>query len=287
MADDMISIKGTSDGLLVSLKTAASWQAVLDELEKSLERNQSFFSGSAIILDVGNRPVPRYDLESLTKLLEQNELELTAILSDSVTTGVSAETLGLPTKIERESAPLTVSPKVEADIPTLDEDVEETHLNPVIQAEDKVEDPLDAWLELDERPETDDVEDDFDRELGDEIPEFDPTEDGVDGILIQHTVRSGRVAQSNGHIVIMGDVNPGAKVVAVGDVIVWGRLRGMVHAGINGDKDVKICALEMRPHQLRIADKIATTPDHPPSQNPHPQVAFIQENRIVVESWKL
>ncbi|MBK7894707.1 MAG: septum site-determining protein MinC [Anaerolineaceae bacterium] len=81
------------------------------------------------------------------------------------------------------------------------------------------------------------------------------------GLILKETLRSGRSIYHEGHVVVIGDVNPGAEIVASGDVIVWGRLRGLVHAGALGDETAVICALELTPTQLRIADQIAISPD--------------------------
>ena len=64
---------------------------------------------------------------------------------------------------------------------------------------------------------------------------------------------------------MLGDVNPGARVSAGGDVRVWGRLRGIAHAGQAGNSAARIVALHLRP-QLRIADAVARGPeDLPPA----------------------
>ncbi|MGD2178902.1 MAG: septum site-determining protein MinC, partial [Anaerolineae bacterium] len=76
-------------------------------------------------------------------------------------------------------------------------------------------------------------------------------------ILVHRTLRSGQSLRHPGHIVIIGDVNPGAEVVAGGDIVVWGRARGLVHAGALEDENAVICALELAPTQLRIASHIA------------------------------
>jgi len=73
-------------------------------------------------------------------------------------------------------------------------------------------------------------------------------------------LRSGQLISQNGTVVILGDVNAGAEVVAAGNVVVFGRLRGMVHAGVSGDTSALVCALSMQPIQLRIADKITYFP---------------------------
>jgi septum site-determining protein MinC len=105
--------------------------------------------------------------------------------------------------------------------------------------------------------------------------------------LITRTVRSGQVVRHQGHITLIGDVNPGAEVIAGGSVVVWGRLRGMVHAGALGDDRALICALELRPTQLRIANLIARTPEEASGPPPAPEVARIDEQHIVVEAWEL
>ncbi len=112
-----------------------------------------------------------------------------------------------------------------------------------------------------------------------------PEEEGSSGVLIRRTLRNGRTVHSQGHVVIIGDVNPGAEVVAGGDVIVWGKLRGNVHAGANGDEEAVVCALDMTPTQLRIAGYITTSPPDK-RRKTRPEFAFIRNNQIVVEAWK-
>lgn len=103
-------------------------------------------------------------------------------------------------------------------------------------------------------------------------------------LLLKETLRSGRSIYHEGDVVIIGDVNAGAEIMAEGDVIVWGRLRGLVHAGALGDKTAVICALDLNPTQLRIADQIAISP-HDPERQPHPEQATIKEGQITAERW--
>lgn len=105
------------------------------------------------------------------------------------------------------------------------------------------------------------------------------------GLILKETLRSGRSIYHEGHVVIIGDVNPGAEVVASGDVIVWGRLRGLVHAGALGDETAVICALELTPTQLRIADQIAISPDEKRGKA-IPEQAAIRNGQIVAEMWQ-
>lgn len=106
----------------------------------------------------------------------------------------------------------------------------------------------------------------------------------ANALLLRETIRSGQSVFHEGHVVVVGDVNPGAQVVATGDVIVWGRLRGLVHAGAEGDLSAIICALELVPTQLRIADLIAIPPAER-EYEPLPERASIRDGQIVADLW--
>ena len=93
----------------------------------------------------------------------------------------------------------------------------------------------------------------------------------------QGTVRSGEYLDSPGDLLILGDVNPGAKVSAKGNIIIWGRLLGIAHAGREGNSRATISALQLRPLQLRIAKKIARGPKE------KPQLGIAEQARIASE----
>lgn len=103
-------------------------------------------------------------------------------------------------------------------------------------------------------------------------------------LLIRRTIRSGQVVRHAGTIVIIGDVNPGAEVIAEGDVIVWGKLRGVVHAGASGNDESIIGALLLAPTQLRISGYITRAPDDK-RISIGPEIARVREQQIVVEPW--
>lgn len=83
-------------------------------------------------------------------------------------------------------------------------------------------------------------------------------------IIHRGTLRSGDHLEADGSVLLLGDVNPGARISAGGHVLVWGRLRGIAHAGRNGDATALIVALQLRPLQLRIADIVARGPEEIP-----------------------
>ncbi|MBL1177465.1 septum site-determining protein MinC [Pantanalinema sp. GBBB05] len=93
-------------------------------------------------------------------------------------------------------------------------------------------------------------------------------------LYLQTTLRSGGDIHHNGTVIILGDLNPGSSIVADGDILIWGRLRGIAHAGAKGNARCLIMALQMEPTQIRIADFVARAPETPPAQY-FPEVAYV------------
>ena len=101
-------------------------------------------------------------------------------------------------------------------------------------------------------------------------------------LVHQGTLRSGDHLQAQGDVLLYGDVNPGARISAVGHVQVWGRLRGIAHAGCEGDRSARVIAHQLRPLQLRIADVVARGPDDQPQPGLMEQ-ARLERGDIVIE----
>jgi septum site-determining protein MinC len=103
-------------------------------------------------------------------------------------------------------------------------------------------------------------------------------------LFINKTLRSGTRIEFPGHVVVLGDVNPGAEIVAEGNIIIWGRLRGAVHAGSKGDEASKVCALDFAPMRLRLAEEAVNIQSE--KETSGPEMALIRDERVVIESWK-
>ena len=103
-------------------------------------------------------------------------------------------------------------------------------------------------------------------------------------LFINKTLRSGTRIEFPGHVVVLGDVNPGAEIIAEGNIIVWGKLRGAVHAGSKGDESVKVCALDFAPMQLTVAEEALEFQKENGILDP--VVAFIRDQKVIIESWK-
>lgn len=122
-----------------------------------------------------------------------------------------------------------------------------------------------------------------------EADDFDKVTEGEadhgDTVMSRTTVRSGQLINSRGNIVIVGDVNPGAFLRAAGSIIVMGNMRGVAHAGINGDYDAFIAAFNLQATQLRIGDIITRSPDGGSVKALTPEIALVKQGMIVVEAY--
>jgi septum site-determining protein MinC len=105
-------------------------------------------------------------------------------------------------------------------------------------------------------------------------------------LIVYRTIRSGQVINYRGSVVVLGDVNPGASVVADGDITVLGIYRGTAHAGANGNLRATVAAYRLQPTKLRIADLVACAPDGA-GQPTSPEIARIKEGQVIVETANL
>jgi septum site-determining protein MinC len=112
-----------------------------------------------------------------------------------------------------------------------------------------------------------------------------PHPDGEPAILVRRTLRSGMRISYQGNVIVMGDVNPGAEIIASGSVLVWGRLRGLVHAGAEGDEKAVVGALDLHPMQLRIASVVSVTPER--HGKSHPEMVRIDNGQLVADPWDI
>lgn len=106
---------------------------------------------------------------------------------------------------------------------------------------------------------------------------------------IDRSLRSGQKIHFDGDVVVFGDINPGAEVIASGNIMVFGALKGMAHAGARGDDGGIIISFDFRPTQLRIGRKIALPPDQIRRGGGRvwsPEVAWVQGGQIIIEPYQ-
>lgn len=135
--------------------------------------------------------------------------------------------------------------------------------SPVNVMEASLEDDLDA--EYDEGYDEDFEEEaiELDTETVEDEPVSEQERIAQTTMYLRQNLRSGQTISHKGNLIIIGDVNPGAEIMAEGDITIWGSLRGIAHAGIGGNTDAEIRALNLQPIQIRIAHAIARAPDKP------------------------
>jgi septum site-determining protein MinC len=245
--EDGITIKGSREGLLITLGPGA-WHNALGALEARLTAAPEFFKGARVALLVGNRKLVEADVRAARDLLAHHDVVLWGISSDDEETQHSAAVLGLDAELpQREAARPAARPA---------------------GSEEPIEPPTPIEQVSTANP-----------------LETAAADDPEAGLIARRTLRSGQQLRHPGSITVIGDVNPGAEIVAGGDIVVWGKLRGTVHAGAMGNETAVVCALEMTPTQLRIAQYFARSPEGRRRKS-LPEVARVRDGKIVAESWE-
>lgn len=119
------------------------------------------------------------------------------------------------------------------------------------------------------------------------LPPRDPADPGRRTLSVRRTLRSGATIRFDGDVVLFGDANPGAQIVAAGNIVVLGSMKGMAHAGATGDESAFILAFDLKPTQLRIGRKIAIPPEHATGgSDPEPEIATVVDGQIVMEPYR-
>lgn len=128
------------------------------------------------------------------------------------------------------------------------------------------------------------------RIVADKIKEFEEKQAGKTGEFYKGTLRSGQVIECESSLIVLGDVNPGAKIVARGNIVVLGALRGNAYAGAAGDESAFVAALDMDPVQIKIGNVIGRSADKGPlsamknrKKVTEPQIALVAQDSILIE----
>jgi septum formation inhibitor MinC len=104
-------------------------------------------------------------------------------------------------------------------------------------------------------------------------------------LLVKSTCRSGEIIRHQGDVVVMGDVNPGSEVIATGDILVFGCLRGFAHAGCEGNSKATIVALSLGSPRIQIGPHVGvstTNAAQPKHTDSGPLIAYVRRRSIHV-----
>lgn len=253
--DEILGLRAVDGVLHLTLDENVAFEALREAVRETFSATPDRFRGRDARLELGGRSLDLFDLRRLSHVLKDEFGIHVAGLYCQQESLVRYAERELKVRVYPSRPEVLDAPEPQAETPP--------------QAE--TEQPTNAEVEEDAGEERAEV--------------FDA---GSRVLTIQHGLRSGQVIHYSGDVLVYGDVNPGAEVVADGNVLVMGALKGMVHAGSNGDDSAVVMAFDLRPTQLRIGRKIAFPTDSPNRAVDvySPQIAWIRGENIVVEPYR-
>lgn len=263
------------NGFIVDLSNAKKTSEIIYELSRILDIPEA--QNKQVCLKLGSVSLSQMELTSIKALVESMDSEIEFISTTSEETTESAKAL-------------------EINISEINNTVEAPDFKIDTEVNEEVEKALNNIFgdnnfdDEDEEKKVSEIENaSYEEENEDEETLTMRAEaEKLPSLYIKRTIRSGQSISSDGNLVIIGDVNPGAEIRAKGDITVWGILGGIAHAGSEGNTQTRIRALKMNAIQLRIGDVFARRPDGvntPYVQKTNsfePEEAKIYRNHIII-----
>lgn len=274
------------NGFIVDLSSAKKTSEIIYELSRILDMPES--KDKHICLKLGTVDLNQNELKSIKTLVELMESQLAFISTSSGITLESATALNIQISEftnQIEAPTFEVQEQSEEVSNALDNIFgEDNKSSEPTTAEDDISPVIQSNEHIEQQVEAQEFKEDIDEEISAKKnePEELPT------LYLRKTIRSGQSISSDGNIVIIGDVNPGAEVIAKGDITVWGILGGIAHAGSDGNNYARIRALKLNPVQIRIGEIFARRPDTvnipyvQKSSEYIPEEAFTYKGSIVI-----
>ena len=263
------------NGFIVDLTSARKTSEIIYELSRVLDMPES--KGKHICLKLGSVDLSTSELTSIKTLVELMESQLAFISTSSAVTLESATALGIKISefTEQVEAPVFEPQEPQPEVSNaLDaifgEDGEQKSTENVEKSDDttsqedvqKVEDDeISPIVKHSEDIAEDVMAQEIIEETDGEIAKKKAEPENLPTLYIRRTIRSGQSISSDGNIIVIGDINPGAEIIAKGDITVWGILGGIAHAGSDGNNYARIRALKLNPVQIRIGTVFARRPD--------------------------
>ena len=289
----VVQVSGRGTNVDFTIDDASPFDDVVTGLRQYLEDNRKLWSKGKITVNAGSRIGSMQQLTEIKQLIE-NESGLTVtrfwcspdFLDSSDSTGArtalalkKADPPNNPFPAPPEEPETELAEHFQASLPPPPEAGEKFSLHPNGSAKVNGHTGGTALLES--------LSMDLDEE---EEGLVDPRRDTA--LLIKTTCRSGEVIKYPGDVVILGDVNPGAEIVAAGDITVYGALRGLAHAGSTGFTKAAIIAHELESPRLQIGPYVGLASNAPPANGKKrrsrwggPVIAFIKRRSIYVAKF--
>lgn len=261
---DSVLIKGNQHGLAIYINEDSDFEQIKSDLVGKLEGARNFFGANKVTLSFSGKVLEADQENELVDLFAlHSDLEVLCVIDDNLDSEKLRETIANDLRD-------TLIEEVKSEV-SLQYDVQLNQFKQVIEQLKVEKDQLNARI----------------NELANKQQANNRIQlDKHDEVTFHYaTLRSGQQVIHNHSVVIMGDVNNGARVEAGGNVIVIGKLKGVVHAGLNKTDNAYIVALDMKPVQLRINNSYGRASDEAmnESSSTEPQIAFVEEGMIAIE----
>lgn len=242
-----VIIKGNRYGISIVLDNEMAFSDLLNELNDKLEKAERFFdSDKQLAITFEGRILSNEEMDQVLSVIKQNsKLNIQYVIEENT-------------------------------------DLETTFYD-IIQEAKGLEQQTVQVLKDDEEPDLTEANLVPDTKYKDIRQDISSHEDNT-GLFYKGTLRSGQTLETKDSLVIIGDVNPGAKVIAGGNIVIIGTLKGSVTAGCNGNMNSFVMALSMEPIQIQIADIIARSSDTKLEKaKQETMIAMIVDNQICIE----
>ena len=275
------------NGFIVDLTHAKKTSEIIYELSRILDMQES--KGKQICLKLGNIDLSKNELISIKTLINLMESTLEFISTGSVLTVEAANELDIKiSEFTNEiSAPVFKTEEQKSEVEGALDNIFGTIEPETTETKSEQEDVVNVVKESEDIIKN--IEKELEEEDSEEIRELKSKSETLPTLYIRRNIRSGQSISSDGNIVIIGDVNPGAEIIAKGDITVWGILGGIAHSGSDGNSYTTIRALKLNPVQIRIGDVFARRPDTvniPYVQKDSyyiPETAFAHKGSIIIK----
>jgi septum site-determining protein MinC len=268
-------ISQPDQGVLIDVSGCNTMQEASEHLSSTLQVSSQFWKGSSVALNLGKLELAPHQVAQVLAIAKGvgahphevysvNETTKASLLQNNVRLGEGVP-MSLPNvALDGQQHDLVEDDSLNEAAMTKNIETDVTHLYETQESQEDIEiSSVSPTEETEEKTET-----------GVKSPPLPAV------LYLRQTLRSGQTVSHKGHLVIVGDVNPGAELMAEGDITVWGALRGIAHAGIGGNVSAEIRALKLQPIQIRIAHAIARSPDKP-------QVKFASQKGAGPETARL
>lgn len=279
------------NGFIVDLTNAKKTSEIIYELSRILDMPEA--KEKHICLKLGSVDLSENELTSIKSLVEVMDSQLAFISTSSTDTLESATALDIKISefTEQVEAPSFESQEEVENQPTaevsnaLDSIFGDDANSNEVKTDSKEIHPV---LHQDEVIAEHIIEQEIKEQTDEEISAKKVEAENLPTLYLRKTIRSGQSISSDGNIIVIGDVNPGAEVIAKGDITVWGILGGIAHAGSDGNNYARIRALKLNPVQIRIGEVFARRPDTinlpyiQKSSEYVPEEAFTYKGSIVI-----